>query len=208
METAVETVLRGLDRRGIGRVHLGGYSMGGRAALALAVAHPERLASLVLIGASPGMAEGGAREERRASDEALARSIEEQGLAAFVDRWMAHPIFATQAALGHGHLRRARHGRLLGSTRGYAAGLRGMGQGAQPSYRDALPEIRVPTLLLAGELDEKYSRLAREMAGTMPNARAEIIEGAGHAVHLEAPEAVARAVQDHLERVERALHRS
>ena len=202
MDAAVASVLSELDRRGIVRVHLGGYSMGGRVALALAAEHPARVASLTLLAASPGIAERSEREERRRSDEALARSIEDDGLAAFVDRWMAHPLFAPQARLGHGHLRRARGGRLRGSARGYAASLRGMGQGAQPSLWESLPEIRVPTLLVAGALDEKYTRLAHRMAEAMPAARVEIVPEAGHAVHVEAPEPVAQAIREHLGRVD------
>jgi 2-succinyl-6-hydroxy-2,4-cyclohexadiene-1-carboxylate synthase len=201
MAAAVATALAALDRRGPGRpggAHWVGYSMGGRVALAAALAHPERVATLTLIGASPGIEDEGERRERRAADEALARELEEEGLAAFVDRWMALPVFATQARLGHRHLREARAERLRGSARGYAASLRGMGQGAQPSAWGRLCELRVPVLLVVGAEDEKYVEIARAMAERLPEARVEAVPGAGHAAHLEARDEVARAILDHL----------
>lgn len=203
IETAMAAAVAALDRRGAGqagRAHWIGYSMGGRAALAAALAHPERVASLVLIGASPGIEDDGERQERRSADEALARELEAGGLTAFVDRWMAQPAFAGQARLGHRHLRQARAQRLSGTARGYAASLRGMGQGAQPSYWGRLGELRAPVLLVAGAEDEKYVEIARAMAQRLPDARVELIPGAGHAAHLEAGDAVARAILDHLRR--------
>ncbi len=201
LDASVAAALAALGRRGLGRsgrAHWVGYSMGGRVALAAALLHPKRVASLALIGASPGIEGEAERRERREADEALAREIEEDGLAAFVDRWMARPLFAGQARLGHRHLRRARAERLGGSVRGYAASLRGMGQGAQPSFWGRLGELAVPVLLVAGAEDEKYTRIARAMAERLPEARVEVVPGAGHAAHLEAEAEVARAILDHL----------
>jgi len=199
LDEAIAAVLRALDREGTGRAHLVGYSMGGRVALATAVRHPDRLASLTLIGTSPGIEDDAARRARRESDEALAHALEQDGLEAFVDHWMAQPIFASQLRLGHRALRRARLARLAGSARGYAASLRGMGQGAQPSLWSALPALPVPTLVLAGARDEKYTRLAHAMAERLPDARVEIVPDAGHAAHLEAPETVANLLRGWLE---------
>lgn len=202
LDASVAAALAALDRRGIrpgfGGAHWVGYSMGGRVALAAALLHPERVASLALIGASPGIEDEAERRQRRAADEALAREIEEDGLAAFVDRWMARPLFAGQSRLGHRHLREARAERLGGSARGYAASLRGMGQGAQPSFWGRLGELRVPVLLIAGAEDETYTRIARAMAERIPDSRVEIVPGSGHAAHLEAEAEVARAILDHL----------
>jgi 2-succinyl-6-hydroxy-2,4-cyclohexadiene-1-carboxylate synthase len=201
MEASVSTVVAALGRRGPGRpgrAHWVGYSMGGRVALAAALAHPERVATLTLIGASPGIEDEGERRKRRAADEALARELEEAGLAAFVDRWMARPVFAGQHRLGHRHLREARAERLAGSARGYAASLRGMGQGAQPSHWGRLGGLGVPVLLMAGAEDEKYVEIARAMAERIPEARVEAVPGAGHAAHLEAGDEAVRTILDHL----------
>ena len=88
-----------LDERGIERADWLGYSLGGRAALHVVLRHPDRVNRLVLEGASPGIADGAQRSARAEEDARLAKSIESDGLLAFVDRWRAQPIFATQRTL-------------------------------------------------------------------------------------------------------------
>ena len=112
MERCVEQTAAGLAALGISSAHLVGYSMGGRTALALAALHPERVRSAVLIGASAGLEDPGARAARVRADEALADRIETEGLEPFVDHWMALPVFASQARLGEEALRAARAQRL------------------------------------------------------------------------------------------------
>src|SRR5690242_3891111 len=79
-----------------GRFALGGYSMGGRIALATALAHPDRVERLVLVGASPGLADEAERAQRRAADDALAARIEQIGVEAFAREWAQQPLFAGQ----------------------------------------------------------------------------------------------------------------
>ncbi len=162
-----------------------GYSMGGRLALYIAAALPEAVERLVLIGASPGLAEPAEREARRAADEALADRIEAEGVPAFVDYWEALPLFESQQRLPTGMRLAIRRGRLANDAQGLANSLRGMGTGAQPSLHDQLGDITAPSLLLAGSLDAKFAAIAGEMAGAMPNARAVRVPGAGHAAHIE-----------------------
>ena len=89
--------------------------------------------------------------------------------------------------------------RLSNNPLGLANSLRSMGAGEQEPPWGRLGEISVPALAIAGELDEKYSALARRMAAAMPAARAEVAAGAGHAVHLERPEAFATMMRGFLE---------
>jgi len=189
MERCVGDLLVALDALDTERANVLGYSMGGRVALHLAVAAPRRVASLVLESASPGLAEPAERQARIASDEALAEAIERDGLEAFVDRWERLPLFASQASLPAGVRARLRAQRLQNSPVGLANSLRGMGAGRQEPLWDRLPDIQVPTLLIVGELDQKYCELARSMAALMPTARRVVMPQAGHAVHLEQPAA-------------------
>lgn len=175
-----------------------GYSMGGRIALALALRHPGRVRRLVLESASPGLATARERAARKRRDEALARRIESGGLAAFVDEWMAQPLFRSQAALPAEVRDEARRIRLGHDPEALAEALRVLGTGVQPSFWDELGRLAVPTLLLTGSGDPKFRALARQMHEALPRAEHEEVAGAGHAVHLEAPGAWLRVVRSFL----------
>lgn len=198
IERAAADVLAVLDRLAIPRAAVLGYSMGGRAALFLAAAAPERVTALILESASPGIADPSERAVRRAQDADLADSIERDGVQAFVDRWERLPLFATQARLPAGVRAAVRAQRVAHSAHGLASSLRGLGQGTQPPLFDRLPGVAMPALLIAGALDERYAALGREMSRAMPRARLVVVPDAGHTVHLEEPEAFQRAVLDFL----------
>jgi 2-succinyl-6-hydroxy-2,4-cyclohexadiene-1-carboxylate synthase len=192
MESCVTQVAEALDALGIPQAHVLGYSMGGRVGLALCAWRPERVRSALLVGASAGLEEARARAERRRADEALAARIESEGLERFVDWWMELPLFASQRRLGQAALARARAQRLSNRAHGLAQSLRGMGTGAQPALHARLPSLHVPILLVAGSLDAKFAGIASNLASRLPNARAQLVPGAGHACHLEQPEAFLR----------------
>lgn len=187
MERVVDDLGRVLDGLEIPRADWVGYSMGGRVALGAAALRPERIRRLVLEGASPGIADAEEASARRRRDEALAEAILSEGLEPFVDAWMDKPIFRTQRRLPEERLARERRRRMSCDPEGLANTLRGLGTGRQPSFWAALPEIRVPTLLLAGEEDEKYTRISRKMAERIPDAVHVPVPRAGHTVHLERP---------------------
>ena len=176
------------------RPHLLGYSMGGRAALATAVSAPGDFSSLVLIGATAGIADAALREQRIRADRALADRIEAGGIQRFVDEWMALPLFASQARLGAGALARARAQRLRNSPRGLANSLRGMGAGAQTPLHEGLARLVLPILLIVGEEDEKFRGIAADLASKLPDAQIAVLPQAGHAAHLEAPDELRRVV--------------
>ena len=180
-----------------------GYSMGGRLALFIAATIPKAVERLVLIGASPGLADAEEREARRVADEALADRIEREGVPAFVDYWESLPLFATQARLPTGMKRAIRRGRLANDAQGLANSLRGMGTGAQPALHERLSGIEAPSLLIAGSRDTKFATIAEEMAAAMPNARALRVADAGHAPHIEKPAYCVRTITAFLQEGER-----
>ena len=173
------------------RFVLVGYSMGGRVALHLALAAPARVQALVLIGATPGLADPVEREARVAEDAALAEEIERGTIEEFVERWGRNPLFKGQAPEV---AEAARADRLRNPPEGLAAALRGMGLGACEPVWGRLGELRMPVLLVVGERDAKYRKLAERMAAALPRAEVVAVPATGHAVHLEAPAIVAQAI--------------
>jgi 2-succinyl-6-hydroxy-2,4-cyclohexadiene-1-carboxylate synthase len=161
-----------------------GYSMGGRFALHVALRHPEEVRRLVLVSTSAGIEDPEERAARRRWDEALAVRVEEDGLEAFVGWWLAQPLFSTLPAEAA-----ELESRLAGTAAGLASSLRLAGAGTQEPLWNRLNDLSMPVLVVAGELDSKYVGLADRMAaGIGPEARLEVIPGAGHACHLERPD--------------------
>lgn len=176
-----------------------GYSLGGRTVLQVAARHPEAISALVLEGASPGLATQAERAARIAADEGLARMIEAEGLERFVEHWGSIPLWASQEHTMSASQREAlRQQRMAQRGVGLANSLRGMGTGAQTWLGDQLGEIRVPVLLTTGRLDTKFTEIAAGMARILPEAAVRVIEDAGHAAHLEQPEAFNAVVLEFL----------
>jgi 2-succinyl-6-hydroxy-2,4-cyclohexadiene-1-carboxylate synthase len=172
------------------------YSMGGRIALHAAVRHPGELRALVLVGATAGIADEGLRRARRAADDSLAERMESQRIDAVVAEWESQPVFATQGA----ELVRAQQaGRLSHDPRDLAAMLRATGQGTVEPLWDRLGELSLPVLAIAGARDEKYADIAERIAAAVPNGRAALVAGAGHAAHLERPAAFSELVAEFLD---------
>ena len=163
--------------------------MGGRVALHAALSHPDEVRALVLIGATAGIVDETERAARRAADERLAERIEEIGVEAFVDEWLANPLFAglsAETAL--------RADRLRNTAVGLAVSLRSTGTGTQEPLWGRLASITAPVLVLAGEHDAKFRELGSRLATEIPDARFDVVPAAGHTVHLEQPGATADAI--------------
>ncbi len=204
-----------------------GYSMGGRTALHAAIANPEAVRGLVLIGATPGLATEAERRARRQADAELADRLLSIGLPAFLDRWLAQPLFA-----GLGDEAAARPARERNRVDGLAASLRHCGTGNQEPLWGRLGEIDAPVLAVVGDRDRKFTDIAERMVAALPMATTTAPSGAvdgpvdpedpepaavdqtraagrrpalislpgTHAVHLERPVDTAAAILDHIAR--------
>jgi 2-succinyl-6-hydroxy-2,4-cyclohexadiene-1-carboxylate synthase len=162
-----------------------GYSFGARVCLHAALAHREAVTGLVLLGSTPGLVNPAERAARRAEDEERASRLEAVGLEAFLDEWLALPLFA-----GLRPEDTCRDARLENTVEGLAASLRACGAGTQQPLWVHLDELDMPVLCLAGERDARFAAVGAQMAaGIGPNARFETVPGAGHTAHLEQPDA-------------------
>ena len=189
---------------GVGRCDLAGYSMGGRIALGVALAFPERIRRLVLISASAGLEDADDRGSRLAIDRDRAARLRSGPIEEFLRDWYRQPLFAPLAEDGkrlEALIRR--RGRHRGDE--LARVVEGMSPGIQPSLWDRLGELSMPVAALAGERDAAYVDVAERMAHLCPRGRAVIVPGAGHSLHVEAPAALARTLIAFLGATEREL---
>lgn len=173
-----------LDACGEGRAIIGGLSLGGVMSLAFYIAHPERVAALLLCDTGPGFRNPQAREQWNERARARAQELEARGLA---------------TVGGGAETRLGRHR----SARGLAGAARGMLTQHTSDLIDSLPDIGVPTLVLVGSEDKNFLGAADYMAGKIPGARKVVIPDAGHAANLDQPEAFNRAVEAFLASLDR-----
>ena len=170
-----------------------GYSLGGRLCMHAALAYPHLVTALAVVGASPGIADPAERAARRTADNCLADHIIDVGVDAFLDEWLAQPLFAGLTLDDD-----ARADRQTNTPEGLASSLRLAGTGAQESLWPYLPEMKMPILTIAGEQDSKFAAIGRKVSASVPRGKAIEIPGAGHAAHLQQPRLVARALADWL----------
>jgi 2-succinyl-6-hydroxy-2,4-cyclohexadiene-1-carboxylate synthase len=168
-----------------GRATYVGYSMGARFCLHLALANPELVAGLVLVGGTAGIEDAAERAARAEQDRATARSIEEKGLLEFLRGWLAQPMFE-----GIPQERAYQLERMENTVEGLVSSLEQAGTGMQDPTWHRLSRLEMPVLAVAGARDAKFLALAERMVAEIgSNATLGVIPGAGHAAHLEAPDA-------------------
>lgn len=187
-----------LDKLAIADCWLAGYSMGGRLALYLAVHFSQYFRGVILESASPGLKTPDERKLRIERDTELARRLESQDLARFIERWYANPLF--DSFRQHPSYSRAIARRLDNNSQMLAKSLRFMGLGKQPSLWDFLPEIEPPILLIVGALDLKFVALNQKIAQICPQASLKVVENTGHNVHAEHSQQYVKSVVNFIER--------
>lgn len=166
-----------------------GYSLGGRIALHVALEHPEVVSGLVLIGATAGIDDDEERNVRAVEDRRLAQRLLDIGVDRFLQEWLEGPLFVGLPSWARFDEERRRN-----SAVGLAGSLIHAGTGAMDPLWGQLAAIDVPVLCIAGGEDAKFTSIGHRLVDELAHGRLEVIEGAGHAAHLERPAEVISAV--------------
>ena len=185
-EDAVGSVLHAAPPR----FALCGYSLGGRVALQIALAAPERVERLCIVAANPGIEDEAERAARLAADERLAQRLEIEPFEHFIESWRSQPLFAGDPP-EVGELARADQRR--NQPLALAAAMRGLSVGAMTPLWPRLGELSMPVSLLAGERDAKFVALLSRAEQLIPNASLTVLTG-GHVLPLEDPDGVVAAL--------------
>jgi 2-succinyl-6-hydroxy-2,4-cyclohexadiene-1-carboxylate synthase len=181
----VDALVALLDELGVRSANLLGYSQGARFALAAAMSQPARFGSAHhgewLAGAAPEAgADGAAREGREPGD--VHPPAGRGGLRGplGVAAHLRGPAQAVARAAGDPE------GPAPSCTvEGLVGALECLGLGVQPDYWPELQRQRLPTLLLTGAVDDKFTQIARRMAAELPVVYRRTFEDCSHAPHLE-----------------------
>jgi len=171
-----------------------GYSLGARMALHALQAAPELFSAAVLVGPNPGMGDPGERSRRLGRDRQWARKAREMSWQSFLDEWDAQSVL--QGSLDPAVVRPWQQSRLALEARRLAVArtFEMWSPGIQQSLVTRLSKVSLPVMLVAGGEDERYARMAVELAGLMPEAESWVVAGAGHRLPWELPGVFFRGV--------------
>jgi pimeloyl-ACP methyl ester carboxylesterase len=196
---AVQDAIAVLDAVGASKAHVVGLSMGGFATLHLGLTYPERARSLCVAGCGYG-AEPAQREQFRREGEESARTLLEQGMDVFVDRYSKGPTrvqFENKDPRGFEEFKRMfREHSALGSANTQLGVQR-----ERPSLydlRDRMARLEVPTLIVNGDEDWPCLLPGLMMKQTIPSAALVVLPNVGHTINLEVPDAFNRELGDFL----------
>lgn len=205
LERLSEDLVAFMSAAGVSRCDLLGHSMGGMLALRLALSHPERIQSLILMDTSARALEGvdenllelAERVIREGGMEALAAVLRAR---AADDPTRSRPDRRLEREWGPERFWEWRTSRVVRmDPAAYGPLARAMLR--QASLVPRLGEIRCPTLVMVGAEDREFLVPARELARGIPTAHLVEIPGGGHQPQNEAREAWLLALREHLERV-------
>ncbi len=179
-EDLAADVIGVLDALHVERAILVGHSMGGIVSMATALARPERIAGLVLLGTA-------SRCNERTADwyERIALSAEEHGA-----EGLARSIYGKRTSK-----------RIDGDAAGIAHVTRTLKSLYSDPLTPKLAELQCPALLLVGENDPMGPKASETIATALADATLEVLAGRGHWVHVEAPDAVVAAIDRWLPRL-------
>ncbi len=205
LDVLSEDVRAALVALGLVRCDLVGHSMGGMLAQRVALAEPQRVASLVLLSTS-------AEPLAWINEDALKLAAyvgREQGMAKLAEILRARAPEDPARTLADRRLERTwgterfwawRDARVI-ATDPVAYQALGLALKHAPEFRARVTAIECPALVLVGDLDGEFVAASPRLAAAIPGARHLVIPGAGHQPQLEAPEAWLAAMGEHLARV-------
>lgn len=183
IENTIDTLYSNLCTLGVNKVHLVGYSMGGRIALSFANAYPEMISSLTMISSTAGLKTEEERRLRIENDAKIIDKIITMEFTDFLHFWYSQQIFSFSSERINSVLSQ----RVMNDKSEIIKSLQLAGTGMMTPLWDKLSNLNFPILLLSGGKDKKFIRICEEMHNLLPNSRNIIVENSSHNLLLDAP---------------------
>jgi len=178
-----------LDVVGANKAIVGGLSLGGYMSLAFYRAHSERVSALLIIDTGPGFKKDDAREAWNTRARDTAERLERDGLE------VLKSASRERSTVSHRN------------AKGLALAARGMLTQRDARVIEALPEIKVPSLVVVGADDTPFLAASDYMTAKIPRAGKVVIPAAGHAVNIDQPQAFIDAVLPFLDGLPKSAER-
>lgn len=191
-----------IDKLKLNEIIICGYSMGGRLALDFAHEFPNYVNALILESTSFGIKDENESVERIDNDIRIAEKLNEMPLNEFLDFWFELPLFQSLKKLSEGKLNQIKNERINSNNKiGLQNSLIGFSTGKMKNYFLFANNIKMKVLLITGDLDLKFTEIARTVLPVLQNGNLEIIHDAGHNTHLEKPEEFLKLINKFLQNI-------
>lgn len=184
-----------LYQNNLKKINLCGYSMGGRLAISIATAFPEKINSLILISTSAGISNEVEQKNRIHKDTELCDKIIND-FQTFLNEWENLNFFSQQKVRNPQAFKTQREIRENQNPEQLAYILKNLGTGNMPNYWLKIPTFDFPVLIICGNEDEKYCTISKKLKDYIPNSQLKIIHNSGHAPHIDQLDEVARVIQN------------
>jgi len=193
IDDTARLIFEDLDRLGIQRFALYGYSMGGRIAQHMAIMAPGRISRLILESASFGISDPAERALRLKKDRSLLSGIKTpDDFRSFLNNWYCMPLFRTlpetpfmnsliEDKIGH-------------PVAEYQQALNLLSVGIHDFLAEKLAACHIPIHYFCGEQDEAYRQTAAQTVSYLPEMTVKIFPNASHNISIQYPEEIARAI--------------
>jgi len=173
-----------LNEINVKKVHLLGYSMGGRLAISFTQKYPELVKSLILESSTLGLVSHDEKEIQIEKDNELLNIIN-NSMTDFITHWSQNPLFLNQEKRNSEDFNKLNNNRLKHNKEQLSKSLSSFTKANMPAFIEAFATFDCPVFLINGKDDTKYIKINRDMMKIHKKAKQFIINNSSHNVHLE-----------------------
>ncbi|MBF0225893.1 MAG: alpha/beta fold hydrolase, partial [Desulfobacterales bacterium] len=194
-----ELIIDTLQKIGIEKFYLYGYSMGGRIAQNICINYSSRIKSLILESSSFGIFDEIERQKRYEMDLSLLKDVySHSDFYNFLRKWHGLPMFAS---LNYSDIMYLISAKMENNLDELKQAIKILSCGNHPFFADLLKDINVPILYLYGEDDEKYTEIGIATNKIIPSIKIMQFNNASHNIHIQFPEKIVALINHEIHEI-------